>query len=112
MEKTPSFIWVQTPVYKKKVLISSILYCKAVNRKVDIYFHPEGKLEGTYHTLTEMESMLSAANFCRCNRQYILNLDHVEQYSDKIPEVILSNGERVSISRERKETIDRMLMVS
>ena len=112
MENVHSFIWVQTHVYKKKIQLNSILYCKAANRKVDIYFHPEGKLEGAYHTLSEMETMLSSGKFCRCNRQYILNLDFVEQYSDKIPAVILINGECISIARDRKEIVDRMLMMN
>jgi DNA-binding LytR/AlgR family response regulator len=109
MEEVNHKIWVKTSIYKKKVLTHSILYCKAENRKVDIYFHPDGKLQGTCHTLADMESLLPSCKFCRCNRQYLINIDYVEEYSEKIPEVVLTNGEHVLVAKERKDELIRLL---
>lgn len=111
MNETDNCIWVQTQVYKRRVFTDTILYCKFVNRRVDIYFYPEGKLEGTFHTLLDFETELPKCKFCRCNRQYIVNVDYIEQYSEKILEVVLVNGFHVQIAKERKEELFKLLGV-
>jgi DNA-binding LytR/AlgR family response regulator len=109
MENEDCYIWVKTSVYLKRVLIDSILLCKAEDHKVDIYFHPEGKLEGTRHSLEEFENLLPKCKFCRCNRQYIINVDQVDKYSEKIPEVVLINGLHVQVSKDRKDNLSKLL---
>jgi len=110
MEEGSHHIWVQTSIYKKKVTIDSILLCKVEKRKVDIYFHPDGKLEGTYHSLTDMETMLPERKFCRCNRQCIINIDHVDKYSEKIPEIVMTNGMCIHVGKDYKENLSKLLM--
>ncbi len=112
MKITNNIIWVQTYIYKKRVDIDAILFCRAVNHKAEIHFYPEGKLEGVYHSLAEIESMLPSARFFRCNRQYIVNLEKVDSYSEKILEVVLINGEKIPLAKERKEELLRLLGIN
>jgi two-component system, LytTR family, response regulator len=109
MEKSSNIIWVRIYIYKKKVKIDSILFCKLVNHKIEIYLSPGGKLEGVNHSLQEMETMLPPKMFFRCNRQCIINLDQVDSYSETIPEVILLNGEKIPIAKDRKDELLRRL---
>lgn len=109
MERANHIIWVQTYIYKKRVDIDLILFCKAVNHKTEIYLYPEGKVEGVHHSLAEMENMLPSDRFFRCSRQCIINLEKVDSYSEKILEVVLVNGEKIPLAKERKEELLRLL---
>lgn len=109
MEKTRNHIWVQTYVYKKRIAIDAILFCRTSDHKTVIYLTPTGKHEKVSHSLSEMENMLPTDRFFRCNRQCIINLNQVESYSEKIPEVVLYSGEKIAVSRERKEELMRLL---
>jgi DNA-binding LytR/AlgR family response regulator len=108
MEKTNQ-IWVQTYVYKKRITIDTILFCRTIDHKTMIYLTPDGKHEKVSHSLTELENMLPADRFFRCNRQCIVNLNQVESYSEKIPEVVLYSGEKIAVAREREEELFRLL---
>jgi DNA-binding LytR/AlgR family response regulator len=103
MENKNSIIWVKTSSYKKKVMIDSILFCKAAKKKVDIYLYPESTQIPSSNSLAYLEDLLPADKFCRCNRQCIINIDQVEQYS--LAEVILINGTHVSVARDRKKGV-------
>lgn len=109
MERKSNIIWVQTYIYKKKVEIDSILFCTTVNHKSEIYFYPEGKLEGVSNSLKEIESMLPYGRFFRCNKQYIINVKQIDLYSEKLLEVVLLNGEKIPIAREKKDELLRLL---
>lgn len=61
--------------------------------------------------LKEVEAMLSEAeHFARIHHRHIVNLHHVEKYlRGDGGEVLLSSGERLPVSREkRRELLERM----
>lgn len=108
MEKEHSIIWIKTCIYKKKVERDSILYFKAEDRKVNVYLNA-GELKEIRHTLANLEEMLPKDKFFRCNRQVIVNVDYVDQFSEKIPEIILTNGEKISVAKDRKDDLSKLL---
>ena len=109
MEKGHRYIWVKTCIYRKRVESDTIIYCKSENRKVHIYMCPGGEIRGAYHTLADMEKRLPKDKFFRCNRTIIVNVDFVDQFSEKIPAIILTNGEKISLAKDRKDDLARLL---
>jgi two-component system LytT family response regulator len=103
MKNDPVYIWVKTPMDLSKLKIDAILYCKKQNRKVEIHLLNEINLS-VAHTLMEMEQMLPKMKFCRCHRSYVLNLERVTKFIEKIPTALLENNEKIPVSRDKKHS--------
>lgn len=64
-----------------KITLSDVEYLEAQNKHVLAYFS-NGKVIEICEQLSKCEKIFSAENgFCRCHRSYIVNLNHVEQFS-------------------------------
>ncbi|MFT4996641.1 MAG: two-component system LytT family response regulator [Bacteroidia bacterium] len=57
--------------------------------------------------LTYFETVLPADTFCRVHRSHIVNLAHIVSFDNKTDELVLSNGEIVSVSA-RKRSVFRL----
>jgi DNA-binding LytR/AlgR family response regulator len=113
MKNTKSpFIWAQASVYKRKIFTDSIICIKSEDHKADIYESEKPKPLRVNHTLIQMENKLPKDKFCRCNRRYIINIDEVEQYSEKVSEVILFNGMKIPVEKSQKECLCKLLMIN
>ncbi|GAB1450761.1 hypothetical protein MASR2M47_08170 [Draconibacterium sp.] len=74
-------------------------------------------LEGNKHllvakTLVEFEDLLKEYSFVRVHKTHLVNLKHIIAYEKTDGGILqLSNGDKVPISRRRKEDVQKMLKV-
>ncbi|KAA3610337.1 MAG: DNA-binding response regulator [Calditrichaeota bacterium] len=94
------------------VLIKDIIMCKAEGNYSVIYLAGKQKQEIVSRTLKEFEDMLTEFNFFRVHRTYLINLDHIKEYSRTNQSsdydgdggsVIMNNNTHVPVSRDRRK---------
>ncbi|WEV64093.1 LytTR family DNA-binding domain-containing protein [Bifidobacterium sp. ESL0732] len=84
---------------RTRVELKSIVYIESIRHTIVIHTL-DGKLSVT-STLKELEAQLAEHDFFRSNSCYLVNLRHVTGIEDQ--DCIMSNGERLRISRPRKK---------
>ncbi|MGB3076828.1 MAG: LytTR family DNA-binding domain-containing protein [Chitinophagales bacterium] len=83
--------------------ISSILYCKANGNYTEIILDQNKKLISSY-TLGHFNDILTAHNFIRIHRSYLINPHKITGYKrGEGGSVVMSNGEELDVSRANKE---------
>lgn len=88
------------------VLLSDILYCEVLGRK--IYIHKkDGIVLDYYDRLEDLEQRVDS-RFFKCHRSYLVNLDYVGGCQDG--QVLLSQGERIPVSRLRERELTQALL--
>ena len=88
------------------VLLSDIVYCEVLGRKV--YLHKnDGTVSGYYDKLEDLECRVDG-RFFKCHRSFLVNLDYVCGCQDG--QVLLSQGERVPASRLRERELTQALL--
>jgi len=94
------------------VHIKNIVMCKAEGNYSIIYLSDRQHQEIVSRTLKEFEDMLSEFNFFRVHRSYLINLEHVKEYSRTNQSsdydgdggsVIMMNSLHVPVSRDRRK---------
>jgi DNA-binding LytR/AlgR family response regulator len=85
-----------------KILLSNILYCEVISRK--IYIHASMGIIDYYERLEEFEKCLNN-NFFRCHRSYIVNLQYIAHYDRK--SITLSNGENIILSKRKYDEFSK-----
>jgi two-component system, LytTR family, response regulator len=90
----------------KLIKLSQLLYFEANGNYTSLHTIENEKLL-TARTLKDFEEFLkNCASFIRINKQVIVNLDYITEYSKGEPCLIyLMNGKEFEISRRRKTTI-------
>ncbi len=74
------------------------------------FFKTDGKTELVSKTMKEYESLLSQHGFFRIHRSHIINLKHIVRYiKGKGGEVVMSDGAVLDVSREKKDSLIKML---
>lgn len=84
---------------RTRVELKSIVYIESIRHTIIIH-----TLDGTLSissTLKELEAQLADHDFFRSNSCYLVNLRHVTGIEDQ--DCIMSNGERLRVSRPRKK---------
>ncbi|WEV69348.1 LytTR family DNA-binding domain-containing protein [Bifidobacterium sp. ESL0775] len=84
---------------RTRIELKSIVYIESIRHTIIIHTL-DGKLSVT-STLKELEAQLAGHDFFRSNSCYLVNLRHVTGIEDQ--DCIMSNGERLRISRPRKK---------
>jgi DNA-binding LytR/AlgR family response regulator len=84
---------------RTRVELKSIVYIESIRHTIIIHTL-DGKLSVT-STLKELEAQLTEHDFFRSNSCYLVNLRHVTGIEDQ--DCIMSNGERLRVSRPRKK---------
>ena len=88
------------------VLLSDIVYCEVLGRKV--YLHKnDGTVSGYYDKLEDLERRVDG-RFFKCHRSFLVNLDYVCGCQNG--QVLLSQGERVPASRLRERELTQALL--
>ena len=86
--------------------------CKAEGNYSVIYLAGKQQQEIVSRTLKEFEDMLTEFNFFRVHRTYLINLDHIKEYSRTNQSsdydgdggsVIMNNNTHVPVSRDRRK---------
>ena len=105
-QKTTEDIVIQRGTGCEVVLLSDIVYCEVLGRKV--YLHKsDGTVSDYYDKLEDLERRVDG-RFFKCHRSYLVNLDYVRGCQDG--QVLLSQGERVPASRLRERELTRALL--
>lgn len=84
---------------------NDIIYCQADSNYSYIYTKENRKITAS-KTLTSLEQELDPNIHIRIHRSYIINLNDVKQFSTSDGyEVVLRTGERLPVSRRKKEAL-------
>lgn len=87
-----------------------VLYFDSVDDKV--YLYTDKDIYETPYKLYEMENALSRSTFLRVNKSVVLNVAKIQSFksaSNGRMEAMLSNGERIEISRNYVQALKVML---
>lgn len=110
MKEKRSFFWAKISIYRKRVWLDTIHYITIEEGKTTIYFTNDCKPLEIDQSLTDLESVLPCDRFFRCNRSCIVNIDSIDKFSEKIPELVLTDGKRFPIVRDRVQKFCKLLM--
>ncbi|RZN84799.1 MAG: response regulator transcription factor [Winogradskyella sp.] len=84
---------------------NNILYCKADDNYTEIFLK-DNKKKLVSKTLKYIEEALSAANFARVHKSYLVNVDEIVKYlKGKGGSIVLSNGKEVMVSASKKSDL-------
>ncbi len=105
-QRTAEDIVIQRGTGCEVVLLSDIVYCEVLGRKV--YLHKnDGTVSGYYDKLEDLERRVDG-RFFKCHRSYLVNLDYVR--GCRGGQVLLSQGERIPASRLRERELTQALL--
>lgn len=91
------------------VEIRKIIRCQGEGNYTHIYFEKNNHLL-VAKTLVEFEDLLQEHSFLRVHKTHLVNFQHVITYLKTDGGTLkLSNGDSVSISRRRKESVQKLL---
>ncbi|MBP0971980.1 MAG: response regulator transcription factor [Oscillospiraceae bacterium] len=93
---------------KHSISASQVLYLQS-NRKKLIVVTPTGSME-IYEKLDDVLQTEFGGNLIRIHRCYAVNPQHIAQFS--FDEVVMDNGERLSISRSLRQSVRERLLFS
>lgn len=99
------------PIYggKERCTVKEIIWCQAQNNYTHVQ-RPEKRETIATKTLKDIENMLDEHNFYRVHRSYLINIDHVRKYlRGDGGEVVMSNGEKIPVARNRKNGLLSLL---
>ncbi len=87
----------------------SIIYCESDGNYTNIFLTNQKRIMVS-RTLKEVERSLPGPVFLRIHHSYLVNINHVREYlRGEGGEVVLSNGEHLRVSRNKKEQLLEVL---
>ena len=94
---------------EKKIIVnvSDIIFLKADNVYTEFYLK-NGVKHVVSKPLKEYELLLSQTNFYKPHRSYIINKDAIKVYQKSNSEIEMSNGQLVSLSRDKKKEFEEL----
>ena len=104
--KTAEDIVIQRGTGCEVVLLSDIVYCEVLGRKIYLHKH-DGTVSDYYDKLEDLERRVDG-RFFKCHRSYLVNLDYVRGCQDG--QVLLFQGERIPASRLRERELTQALL--
>lgn len=90
------FIQITVDRGPRRLLISQLQYAESMNKACIL--HLAGEVLTTWLPLDELERQLDDPRFLRCQRSFLVNLDHVKDIKGN--EFLIAGGDRVPIRRE------------
>ena len=94
-----------------KIPVSEIFYAESVDKKTFVYCEKE--VYQSNYKLYELEEMLPRASFVRVSKSTILNIETLKGVKTLVNsklEAILSNGERICVTRNYLKNIREALL--
>nr|WP_325296145.1 LytTR family DNA-binding domain-containing protein [uncultured Oscillibacter sp.] len=104
--KTAEDIVIQRGTGCEVVLLSDIVYCEVLGRKIYLHKH-DGTVSDYYDKLEDLERRVDG-RFFKCHRSFLVNLDYVRGCQDG--QVLLAQGERIPASRLRERELTQALL--
>ena len=105
-QRTAEDLVIQRGAGCEVILLSDIVYCEVLGRKVYLHKH-DGTVSGYYDKLEDLERRVDG-RFFKCHRSYLVNLDYVRGCQDG--QVLLFQGERIPASRLRERELTQALL--
>lgn len=88
---------------------ASIIYCESESNYTYIYLADNKKVLLS-KTLKDIEKLLDHPDFFRVQNSFLVNLNHIKEYiRGEGGELIMSNGDEVRVSRNKKEQLMKLL---
>ena len=81
---------------------NDVLYVEVSGHK--LAYHTRSGVYTEYGSLSDLENVLRAYDFMRCNACYLVNPQHIQQVNSKELTLLLSNGEKLKISQAKRKT--------
>lgn len=78
-----------------RIQIGDIYYFESSGRKIDV--HSKNGIITILGKMSQIEASLTNKKFFRCHKGYLVNLEHVYEFSNN--EIILTNDQKILISR-------------
>ena len=104
-ENKPSKIVIPTTDGFSIIQITEIIRCEGEKNYTQFYLK-DGSKPIVSKTLKEYEDLLQGHNFLRIFKSHLINLAHVRRYiKGRGGEVVMSDGKRLPVSRERKNEL-------
>lgn len=96
---------------EKKIIVNvtDIVFLKADNVYTEFYLSNSIK-HVVSKPLKEYELLLSQTNFYKPHRSYIINKNAIKAYQKVSSEIEMSNGQRVSLSRDKKKEFEELML--
>jgi len=88
--------------------VIKIIHCRGEGNYSHVYLE-DGNHVLVAKTLIEFEELLHEHGFIRTHKSHLVNLKHVNAYVMNGGVLRLSNGEKVAVSRRRKEQVLKMI---
>ena len=106
--KQKNHIVIQGNGFVRKIPVETIRYIDVLGHTIS-YHTPQGIISSTgAKSIRELESELSPDGFCKCNQCYLVNLQYVQSVEKDT--VVLTGGECLNISRNRKKPFMQALL--
>jgi DNA-binding LytR/AlgR family response regulator len=86
----------------------NIIYFFIENREVKTLLH-DGQIVKVFHSLAELQTIVSMFHFHRCHAKCLINLTHVRCYNHKTSSVELSNNIIVKVAFDRKTEFKQLI---
>jgi DNA-binding LytR/AlgR family response regulator len=88
----------------KKVFINDVILLKADINYTILYLE-HGKKKLVAHPIKFFEPYLETHGFLRVHRSFMINPDHVKEYNEADEFLMMTNGQKASISRRKKSLL-------
>jgi two-component system LytT family response regulator len=89
--------------------LQDIVYCEGDDKYTKIYM-TDKKMIVSSRTLGVFEDLLSAYNFFRIHKSYLINLNHLKKYlRGEGGQVIMANGSTLDVARRKKEDLLKLV---
>jgi DNA-binding LytR/AlgR family response regulator len=113
MENSPKkLVCIETTKDTRLIDPEEILYCRIQNKKTMIVLHNNAVIETSYSLkLLEMK-VLRNIKLLRCHANCLISLEHPLIYNSKKRSFVLSNGELITVAKDRKTAIKKALYIS
>lgn len=106
--KQNTHIVIQGKGFVRKISVETLRYIEVFGHTIS-YHTPQGIISSTgAKSIRELESNLSSDGFCKCNQCYLINLRYVQSVEKNT--VVLTDGECLNISRNRKKPFMQALL--
>lgn len=90
--------------------VKNIIYCQSDNCYTHVHLQNGNRLTVS-KTLKEYDQMLSEEGFFRIHQKFLVNLDHLKNFSKSDGGfVTMSNGHELAVARRKKEELLQVLM--
>lgn len=98
------FLFVRSDRKMEKIAFDEITYIESFSDYLKI--HQENQFSVVRESISNFENKLPAAQFIRCHRSFIANINAIDSYTHEYLEV---SGENLTISRSYKEEVLKRL---